>query len=198
MNLKQLTISAMLVSAITACSSNPEQTETLSAEQITIKNQAASTQALLDGTPEWYLNPPRGARGALYSVATATNEDIQFAINQAVLLAEQNLIKHIATEITSLESSSITNSGGSNSVIREENIEARVNQAGLFGHEITERIVIPDPKTGEFRVFIQAYLPAKAQADMLTAAREKDANLQKIKELETYISGLEKQAQQKQ
>ena len=51
MNLKQLTISAMLVSAITACSSNPEQTETLSAEQITIKNQAASTQALLDGTP---------------------------------------------------------------------------------------------------------------------------------------------------
>ena len=55
-----------------------------------------------------------------------------------------------------------------------------------------------DPKTGEFRVFIQAYLPAKAQADMLTAAREKDANLQKIKELETYISGLEKQAQQKQ
>lgn len=197
MNLKQLTLSAMLVSAITACSSSPDQNENLSAEQITIKNQAASTQALLDGTPEWYLNPPRGARGAIYSVATATNEDIQFAINQAVLLAEQNLIKHIATEITSLESSSVTNSGGSNSVIREENIEARVKEAGLFGHEITERVVIPDPKTGEFRVFIQAYLPAKAQADMLTAAREKDANLQKIKELETYISGLEKQAKQK-
>lgn len=194
MKFKMITLSSLLLSAITACSSNPESTETLSAEQISIKNQAATTQALLDGTPEWYLNPPRGTRGALYAVSTASNEDIQFAINQAVLLAEHDLIKRIATEITSLESSVVSNSGGSNSVIREENIEARVNAAGLFGHEVTKRVVITDPQTGEFRVFIQAYLSAKAQADMLTAARKKDESLQKIEELTTYISQLDNES----
>jgi len=185
------------IGTLTACSNTgADQANTKTPEQVATDQAKANTQALLDGTPEWYLNPPKGVRGAIYSVSTAMNSDLQFAINQAVLLAEHGLAKRIATEISSFEASTTTNAGGSNSAVKEEQIEARVNAADLFGHEITKRVVIPDPKTGEFRVFIQAYLPAKAQADLLIAARKKDKDMNKIKDLEAYISSLDSEAKQ--
>lgn len=190
MNIKKLTIlSSLLLAGLSGCTTAPvafQETE----KRVAINN----TQALLSITPEWYLSPPLSTQGAIYAVSTAVNEDLQYAINKAVLLAEQGVVKGMATEVSSLEVSELTNSGGNNDAISSEYIEARIDKAGLFGHIVNKREVFPDPKTGEFRAFIMVYLSPKAKANILTAAIKNDEQLLKNQQLTKLVADLEAKA----
>ncbi|CAH1598629.1 conserved exported hypothetical protein [Vibrio jasicida] len=202
MNLK-LSHSAALIAAalftgtMVGCASTEEPSKQVEVtpEEQNIINKTKITQALLNITPEWYLAPPQSTRGDIYAVATAVNSDIQFATNRAVLLGEQQVVKKMATEVSSLETNDITNSGGSNNVVSTEYIEARINQAGLFGHNVVKREYFPDPETGEFRVFVMIHLDAKAKADILTAAAESDETLRENEQLQKTIEDLKQKAE---
>lgn len=196
LNFKTLFLVSGIIAALTGCASKEEVTqEPVKTPADLLRDQNhANTLALLKISPQWYLSPPISSQGDIYEVATAINSDLQFSLNRAVLMAEQAIVKKMATEITSLETEEISNSGGSNTVMSSQYIEAKINQAGLFGHVVSKRIILPDPKTGEFRSYVLIHLPAKAKADVLTAAIAKDNNLKQIKELQTYISNLEAKA----
>ncbi|MDA0152387.1 hypothetical protein OH460_08735 [Vibrio sp. Makdt] len=186
---------SLLAGSLVGCSSAPEEvvieTPEVTPEQQNIINKRNITMELLNITPEWYLNPPQSTRGDIYAVSTAVNEDMQFAINRAVLLGEQQVVKKMATEITSVETNDISNSGGSNNVVSTEYIEAQINQAGLFGHNIVKREYFPDPETGEFRVFTMIHLDAKSKADILTAAAAKDETLRDNEQMKKTLEDLQ-------
>ncbi|MDR9827926.1 hypothetical protein RCJ22_20220 [Vibrio sp. FNV 38] len=192
-------ILAMSATALlSACASNEPvvvEEKPTSPQDIATEMQRQENQAVLASVPDWYLSTQHSSRGAIYENATATSKDLQFALNQAILLAEQQVVKKMATEITSLEVNEISESnGGSFNQSAEQIIEARVNQAGLFGHSVSKKEVLIDPATGEYRAFVQVFLPPAARADILKAAAEKDERIQEISVLEAHINELEAQA----
>lgn len=163
--------------------------------EIAKEMQREENQSVLAAVPDWYFSTQQNSRGAIYENATATSKDLQFALNQAILLAEQQVVKKLATEVTSLELNEISESnGGSFNQSAEQIIEARVNQAGLFGHTVSKKEVLVDPATGEYRAFVQVYLSPAARADILKAAAEKDEQLKQLEVLEAHIKELEAQA----
>ncbi len=191
---------SLLAATMVGCASN-EPTQSVvevTPEEQNIINKRKITTELLNITPEWYLAPPQSTRGDIYSVATAVNSDIQFATNRAVLIGEQLVVKKMATEVSSVETNDITNSGGSNNVVSTEYIEARINEAGLFGHKIVKREYFPDPETGEFRVFVMVHLDGKAKADVLNAAAAKDETLRENEQLQKTITDLKAQTEEQE
>lgn len=190
----------LLAGSMVGCSSSPEEdvvaqaANDITPEEQNIINKRKHTMELLNITPEWYLNPPTSTRGDIYAVSTAVNEDLQFATNRAVLLGEQQVVKKMATEVSSVETNDITNSGGSNNVVSSEYIEAKINQAGLFGHKIAKREYFPDPQTGEIRVFVMVHLDAKAKMDILNAATEKDETLRENQQMKETLESLKAQS----
>ncbi len=191
---------SLLAATMVGCASN-EPTQSVvevTPEEQNIINKRKITTELLNITPEWYLAPPQSTRGDIYSVATAVNSDIQFATNRAVLIGEQLVVKKMATEVSSVETNDITNSGGSNNVVSTEYIEARINEAGLFGHKIVKREYFPDPETGEFRVFVMVHLDGKAKVDVLNAAAAKDETLRENEQLQKTITDLKAQTEEKE
>lgn len=190
----------LLAGTMVGCSTSPDEDvlahaeSEITPEENNIINKRKITMDLLNITPEWYLNPPSSTRGDIYAVSTAVNEDLQFATNRAVLLGEQLVVKKMATEVSSVETNDITNSGGSNNVVSSEYIEAKINQAGLFGHKIAKREYFPDPQTGEIRVFIMVHLDAKSKMDILNAAAEKDETLRENQQMKEALEDLKAQA----
>lgn len=193
MNLsKKIKPIALLVStlALTACSSKEEAN--ISPEDLSTQILKQENKQVLEILPEWYLETHISSRGAIYENATAKSKDLQFSLNQAVLLAEQMVVKKLASEFSSVEINEASESnGGSFNQTAEQLIEARVNQAGLFGHTVSKKEVLIDPVTGEYRSFVQVYLSPTARADVLKAAIDKDATLKKVSALTEQISQLE-------
>lgn len=188
-NKKILAVSTLTLALLGGCASQPE----VVAEPEPEKAKATEyTQQLLGLVPDWYINPPKTTNMGLYAVATATNDDLQFAVNQATLLSEQQLVKRMASEVSSVEANSTQSvNNGNNSTIATQDIEAKVSGYNLFGHEVVKREILPDPKTGAFRVFVLTYLSPKSQADVLQHNFKKDETLQENKALKDYIKELE-------
>ncbi|MUJ20499.1 hypothetical protein [Aliivibrio fischeri] len=194
--MKKSIVAIALASVLVGCAS-PVQVQQ-SAVETTAHVNAKVTAAQLALMPAWYLDPPKSSyKRGIYVVATASNEDVQFAINQAVLLAEQKVAKQINSEVTSFESNVISNNGGSNTYSSEQQIEVQVKPTAIYGHQVVKREIFPDPKTGDFRVYVQVHLPAKAQIDLLNEKYDTRKSNDKTKALQEYISELEK-AQVKQ
>jgi hypothetical protein len=188
-NTKILAVSTLTLALLGGCASQPE----VVAEPEPEKAKATEyTQQLLGLVPDWYINPPKTTNMGLYAVATATNDDLQFAVNQATLLSEQQLVKRMASEVSSVEANSTQSvNNGNNSTIATQDIEAKVSGYNLFGHEVVKREILPDPKTGAFRVFVLTYLSPKSQADVLQHNFKKDETLLENKALKDYIKELE-------
>lgn len=185
LNMAILTISLSLV----GCTSTKEQE--VAPEDLSTQLMKKEHQQVLDVVPEWYLETYVSSRGAIYENATAKSKDLQFSLNQAVLLAEQMVVKKLASEFSSVEINEASESnGGSFNQTAEQLIEARINQAGLFGHTVSKKEVLIDPVTGEYRSFVQVYLSPTARADVLKAASDKDATLKQLSVLQEQIKQL--------
>ncbi|KJG37704.1 hypothetical protein UA32_12130 [Photobacterium angustum] len=177
--------------ALTACSTTKVE-DKVSPEDLSAQILKQENKQVLDIVPSWYLETHVSSRGAIYENATAKSKDLQFSLNQAVLLAEQMVVKKLASEFSSVEINEASEAnGGSFNQTAEQLIEARINQAGLFGHTVSKKEVLIDPVTGEYRSFVQVYLSPAARADVLKAAVEKDATLKKVQYLTEQIKQLE-------
>lgn len=187
-NMKIVTLSTLSFALLAGCATQPE----VAVEPAPEKAKATEYSAKLLGlVPDWYLAPPTTNNMGLYAVATATNDDLQFALNQATLLSEQQLVKRMASEVSSVETNTAQAvNNGSNSTIATQEIEAKVSGYSLFGHEVVKREILPDPKTGAFRVFVLTYLSPKSQADVLQHNFKNDQVLSENKALKEYIEEL--------
>ncbi|AZL83460.1 hypothetical protein EIJ81_00910 (plasmid) [Aliivibrio salmonicida] len=189
--MKKNLLAIAMASALFGCASPMEVAQP--AADTTAQINAKVTAAQLALMPAWYLDPPKSSyKRGIFVVATASNEDVQFAINQAVLLAEQKVAKQINSEVTSFESNVISNNGGSNSYSSEQQIEVQVKPTAIYGHQVVKREIFPDPKTGDFRVYVQVHLPAKAQIDLLNEKYDTRKSNNKTEALQDYIGELEK------
>ncbi len=204
-NFKLASISFLIASTLVGCSSS----STLSPEEIALLQQAQrqndiqmleqqkleaqinETNNMIGLIPDWYITPPVSNNRGIYEVATATNADLQFAVNQATLLAEQRISRRMASEITSYEMNSTQNSGGNNTMMAESLIESRINAHKLFGHELVKREILPDPRTGDFRVYVMAYLSPKSQADVVDKNLLHDKVMAENTNLTEYVAELE-------
>lgn len=178
------------LSILAGCASEPEQVE-LTPAQVDVKETTETTKAMMELVPDWYLAPPKDSRGNIYGTATATNEDLQYAVNQAILLAEHEIVNKMASEFSSFTLNTVDNSNnGANQTASTQQIQNIIRKAPLFGHDITKRVVVPDPKTGEYRVFIQAYLSAKANATIMTSIQKNSAELKNDTMINSYVDSL--------
>lgn len=178
------------LSILVGCASEPEQVE-LTPAQADVKETTETTKAMMELVPDWYLAPPKDSRGNIYGTATAANEDLQYAVNQAILLAEHEIVNKMASEFSSFTLNTVDNSNnGANQTASTQQIQNIIRKAPLFGHDITKRVVVPDPKTGEYRVFIQAYLSAKANATIMTSIQKNSAELKNDTMINSYVDSL--------
>lgn len=188
----KIILSSLSLVVLFGCASAPEPVVEVSPAQATVNETTKQTKEMIEIVPDWYLSPPKDGQGNIYGTATAVNEDLQYAVNQAVLLAEHEIVNKMASEFSSFTLNTVDNSnGGSNQTASTQQIQNIIRKAPLFGHDITKRVVVPDPKTGEFRVFVQAYLSAKANANVMRAVGKNSAEVKNDVMLNSYINSLD-------
>ncbi|MCQ1061195.1 hypothetical protein LRP52_46270 [Photobacterium sp. ZSDE20] len=187
---KLLTLSAISL-ALIGCSSAPEIPMDERARAAT-DYQTAVTNSQLALIPDWYLDPPKTTyMKGIYVTSTAESSNLQFAMNQATLLAEQQLSRRMDAVIESYELSEVNENSGNLITSSEQTIQVYIDRASLFGHEIDKREVFADPHTGNYRVYILMYLPAKAQIELLNKKITLETNTLEVERLQQYVAELE-------
>jgi hypothetical protein len=142
MNKSRLFVTASAALIVAGCASNPvAEYQELREEKREARIEVAEER--FEKTPDWYLAPPKSDDTGVYAVGFYQSKNLQFALDQAKLLAEFNLAKAYKQEISGAERNYIrsTSDGGVISS-SEQTIDKLVDSAEIVGYVEVEQETI--------------------------------------------------------
>jgi hypothetical protein len=116
-------------------------------------------QAVLSDTPSWFLHPP-SEDGTLYSSGMSVSNDLQFAVDKAVLTAKVSLADRVVSRLDAVAKLHKAEHGTTVTASAEKTAKNIITNADLTGYEVTDCLVTPVGNTYRAYVLVK-YVPTK-------------------------------------
>ena len=135
---------ALVVLTLTGCASDEPKTP---------------AQVALSDLPGWYLKPP-SEDGIFYSSGMSVSNDLQFAMDQAVLTAKVTLADRITSKLNAITKVHKAQHGVGVSSSAEKTIKNIIHDADITGYEIIDCVITP--LGNSYRAYVlMKYVPTK-------------------------------------
>ena len=128
-------------------------------------------EVTLSGSPSWYLKPPV-EDGVLFAAGMSVSNDLQFAMDKAVLTAKVTLADRITSKVNALTKIHKAEHGAGVTASAERTVKNIIADADVTGYEMTEAVVLPIGNAYRAYVLIK-YVPTK-DSDVAKAFQELD------------------------
>lgn len=152
----KLTIVALSVLALSACSSNPVS-DYVEAQQELVEQKNEQMNDAIEEAPEWFLNPPSSNGDGVYATAMGRADNLMAARNIANLNAEYAIAKTVSQEVSGRERQNTEVRNGRTNQSNDETIVKLVNRAKVVGYNHVNTQVRVE--NGLYVVYMLLHLP---------------------------------------